>query len=66
MDQTVVSEGVEVSHIVGLLAEGLLDVALLHDEGAVVANDHPVEMGRHFSSFTVKTSYRNNVLTTCP
>lgn len=54
VDEAVVSERVEVSHIVRLLAERLLDVALLHEEGAVVPDYHPVEMGRHFCEFPRK------------
>lgn len=43
LDEAVVSVRVEVSHIVGLLAERLLNVTLLHQEGVVVADDHPVQ-----------------------
>lgn len=64
MNQTIVSVGIEVCHIVGLLAEGFLYVTLLHQEGIVVADDHPVKT-RHFRSFIWENYTDFNVLPTC-
>lgn len=47
VDQSIVTEGVQVGQVIWLLAEGLANVTPLNQEGVVVTDDHPRKVSRH-------------------
>lgn len=47
MYQSIVTEGIQVGQVIGLLAEGFANVTPLNQEGVVVTDDHPRKVSRH-------------------